>query len=233
MHCCIASASCRTSAASLRTGIVHRLDKETSGLIVVAKNDSSHRKLAAQFAQRKVKKRYIALVHGWPAKKGTINTAISRDAIRRTRMTTKGREGRTAVTHYEVRRQIDSPYGKLALVDVRIETGRTHQIRVHLSSIGHPVVGDALYGAPRELRPTAAWRSLPKRTRDEAASESPISTRTVPAVLSLGRNFLHAAAIEFAHPKTGKPLAFEATLPNELEDFLANVAGEASTAQRL
>jgi len=218
-------------SGDLRTGIVHRLDKETSGLIVVAKNDSAHRKLAVQFAQRQVKKRYVALVHGWPAKKGTINTAISRDAIRRTRMTTKGREGRTAVTHYEVRQQIDSPYGKLALVDVRIETGRTHQIRVHLSSIGHPVVGDALYGAPRELRPTPAWRSL--RKRDTDSDGAAVLSRTVPAVLSLDRNFLHAAAIEFAHPKTGRPLAFEAPLPEELEVFLANVAGEASARQRL
>ena len=148
----------------LRPGIVHRLDKETSGLIVVAKNDVAHRKLAAQFSGRKVKKQYIALVHGWPAKdRGTINTAISRDVVRRTRMTTKGRDGRTAVTHYEVRRRIESPYGKFALVDVRIETGRTHQIRVHMSSIGHPVVGDALYGAPRELRMTAAGRAAANR----------------------------------------------------------------------
>jgi 23S rRNA pseudouridine1911/1915/1917 synthase len=213
-------------SGELRTGIVHRLDKETSGLIVVAKNDSAHRKLAAQFAQRKVKKRYVALVHGWPAKHGTINAAISRDAIRRTRMTTKGREGRTAVTHYEVRRQIESPYGKLALVDVRIETGRTHQIRVHLSSIGHAVVGDALYGAPRELRTTAAWRALPKRRREDNSSDAAVATRAVPPMLSLNRNFLHAAAIEFTHPKTGKALVFEAPLPDELESFLTHLGAE-------
>ncbi len=108
---------------------MHRLDKETSGLIVVAKNDVAHRKLGQQFSKREIKKRYVALVHGWPAKdRGTINTAISRDAIRRIRMTTRGSGGRTAVTHYEVREKIESPYGKFALVDVRIETGRTHQI---------------------------------------------------------------------------------------------------------
>ena len=123
----------------LRPGIVHRLDKETSGLIVVAKNDVAHRKLASQFSGRQVKKRYIALVHGWPAKdRGTINREISRDVVRRTRMTTRGSGGRAAISHYEVRRRIDSPYGKLALVEVTIETGRTHQIRVHMSSIGHP-----------------------------------------------------------------------------------------------
>ena len=137
----------------MRPGIVHRLDKETSGLIIVAKNDAAHRKLAKQFSSRQVKKRYVALVHGWPAKdSGTINAAISRDAVRRIRMTTRRSGGRAAVTHYEVRERIASPFGKFALLDVRIETGRTHQIRVHMASIGHPVVGDALYGAPKELR---------------------------------------------------------------------------------
>ena len=208
----------------LRPGIVHRLDKETSGLIVVAKNDVAHRKLGAQFSGRKVKKQYVALVHGWPAKdSGTINAAISRDAVRRTRMTTKGRDGRTAVSHYEVRRRIESPYGKFALVEVRIETGRTHQIRVHLSSIGHPVVGDALYGAPRELRMTAAGRAAVNRSRELGAAS--VATQS-PAVLSLDRNFLHAAAIEFAHPKTGKTLSFTAQLPSELEHFLTKMGAK-------
>jgi 23S rRNA pseudouridine1911/1915/1917 synthase len=201
----------------LRPGIVHRLDKETSGLIVVAKNDVAHRKLAVQFSGRKVKKQYVALVHGWPAKdRGTVSAAISRDAVRRTRMTTKGREGRTAVSHYEVRRRIESPYGKFALVEVRIETGRTHQIRVHMSSIGHPVVGDTLYGAPRELRATAVARS-----------------KGIPAGLSLDRNFLHSAAIEFAHPRSGEPLSFKAPLPSELEQFLTTLAAEVQAPQQL
>jgi 23S rRNA pseudouridine1911/1915/1917 synthase len=207
-------------SGELRAGIVHRLDKETSGLIVIAKNDVAHRKLAEQFAQREVKKRYIALVHGWPAKQGTINTAISRDQIRRTRMTTNGHDGRTAVTHYGVRRQIESPYGKFAQVDVRIETGRTHQIRVHLSSIGHPVVGDNLYGAPRELRPAAPRRVSAKRPRDVSSNVSKVGTGPAPGLLSLNRNFLHAAAIEFNHPRTGAPLSFEAPLPAELELFM-------------
>ncbi|HEX8811162.1 MAG TPA: RluA family pseudouridine synthase, partial [Terracidiphilus sp.] len=137
----------------VRPGIVHRLDRETSGLILVAKNDVTHRKLAKQFAGREVKKRYLALVHGWLARHGaTIDSEISRDPVRRTRMTTRGSGGRAAVTHFEVRESIASPFGKFALLDVRIETGRTHQIRVHLASIGHPVVGDSLYGAPNELR---------------------------------------------------------------------------------
>ena len=186
------------SEEGLRPGIVHRLDKDTSGLIVVAKNDATHRKLAQQFASRQVKKTYIALVHGNIARdQGTVESAISRDRVRRTRMTTGRAAGREAVTHFRVLRRIESDYGKFTLVEVRIETGRTHQIRVHMASLGHPVVGDALYGAPRILR---------SRTRKPAA---------------LARNFLHAAAIEINHPQSCAPLAFSRPVPRELEDFLA------------
>lgn len=188
----------------LRPGIVHRLDKETSGLIIVAKNDVSHRKLGQQFSKREIKKRYTALVHGWPEKdRGTINSPIARDSIRRIRMTTKGSGGRSALSHYEVRERISSIYGKFALVDVRIETGRTHQIRVHMASIGRPVVGDSLYGAPKDL----------KRSNVKA----PPGTR---AVISLGRNFLHATAVEFKHPRSGDLIALEAPLPEDLTAFL-------------
>jgi 23S rRNA pseudouridine1911/1915/1917 synthase len=181
----------------LRPGIVHRLDKETSGLIVVAKNDVAHRKLAAEFSGRRVKKTYIALVHGWPKKdRGTIASSISRDAVRRTRMTTRRSGGREAITHYEVQRRIESQYGKFALLELKIDTGRTHQIRVHMSSLGHPVVGDTLYGAPRE-----------------------ISGKAGPAI-SLQRNFLHAAALQFAHPRTGETLSFSIPLPEQLAEFL-------------
>src|SRR6202012_1958092 len=107
-------------------------------------------------------KRYVALVHGWPTNdRGTIDAAVSRDAVRRIRMTVRGNAGRLAISHYVVRERIASPYGKLALLEVRIETGRTHQIRVHLASIGHPVVGDTLYGAPRELKRIAKGSQPP------------------------------------------------------------------------
>jgi 23S rRNA pseudouridine1911/1915/1917 synthase len=181
----------------LRPGIVHRLDKETSGLIVVAKNDESHRRLGAQFSRREVKKTYIALVHGWPKKdRATIRAAISRDAVRRTRMTTRGSGGREAITHYTVTRRIESPVGKFSLLEVKIDTGRTHQIRVHLSSLGHPIAGDSLYGAPRELHGKNA------------------------SIAPLARNFLHAAQLQLAHPRTGESLSFSAELPSELEIFL-------------
>jgi len=192
---------------SARPGIVHRLDKDTSGLIVVAKTDEVHRRLAAYFVSRQVKKKYIALVMGWPADKGTISAEISRDRLRPTRMTTRRVGGRSAISHYTVRRKLQTPYGKFALLDVDIETGRTHQIRVHLSSIRHPVVGDTLYGAPRVLR-----RQMPN-VRGKARIES------VDA-LSLDRNFLHAARLEFVHPATHERLQFDRPLPEDLQKLL-------------
>jgi 23S rRNA pseudouridine1911/1915/1917 synthase len=196
-----------STGGELRPGIVHRLDKQTSGLIIVARNDAAHLKLAEMFSRRQMRKTYIALVHGAVKQDaGTINAAISRDAIRRTRMTTRrATGGRTAVSHYEVARRIDSTFGKFTLVRVRIETGRTHQIRVHMASIGHPVVGDTLYGAPARIAVPA------KRASSEDAS------------LSLDRNFLHAAELAFAHPRTGELLELAAPLPHELEGFLARL----------
>ncbi len=196
----------------LRPGIVHRLDRATSGLMVVAKNDDSHRKLAKQFSSREVHKTYLALVQGWPKQDhGTIRTSISRDAQRRIRMTTRRPGGREAVTHYGVKRKLNTVYGKFALLELKIETGRTHQIRVHLSSINHPVVGDTLYGAAAELKSESG--------KVRAAGQS----RT----LALNRNFLHSAALELRHPGTGEVLRFSAALPRELEAFLADLEPEA------
>ena len=201
----------------LRPGIVHRLDKETSGLIVVAKNDESHRKLAAQFARREVKKKYIALIHGWPKKdRGTISAPISRDRVRRTRMTTRLTGGREAVSHYEVVRRLDTPYGKFTLINVKIDTGRTHQIRVHMASLGHPVVGDKLYGAPAELEAKPA----PKSRSDSRMPKAQPAAQT----LSLPRNFLHAAELELTHPRTGKLIALTCPLPPELQAFLLQLS---------
>jgi 23S rRNA pseudouridine1911/1915/1917 synthase len=205
-------ASLSAVGGELRPGIVHRLDKETSGLIVVAKNDDAHRKLAAQFARREVKKTYLALVHGWLKKDhGTIAANISRDRIRRTRMTTRLASGREAVSHYQVVRRLDTPYGKFTLIEVKIDTGRTHQIRVHMASLGHPVVGDKLYGAPAELK------LAPGRTKSRH-SELPS--------ISLPRNFLHAAELALAHPRTGATIALKSLLPPQLEEFLAALERE-------
>ncbi len=190
----------------LRPGIVHRLDRNTSGLIVVAKNDRAHRKLSEQFARREVHKKYIALVHGaMKQDQGTIQSPISRDRLRRKRMTTRNPGGRPAVTHYNVLERLDSSYGKFTLVEVRIETGRTHQIRVHLSSLGHPVLGDTLYGAPAEI-------ALHKKGEHKALAEH--------QTLALPRNFLHATAIELRQPLTGKPLVAGRPLPLDLQEFL-------------
>ena len=193
----------------LRPGIVHRLDKETSGLILVAKNDAVHEALAEMFATRQVTKTYVALVQGrLPEDGATIMAPISRDAVRRTRMTTRRLDGaRHAVSHYRVVERIETRFGAFTLVRVRIETGRTHQIRVHMASISHPVVGDTLYGAPAKIiaLPLSVTRKAPRE------------------VLELGRNFLHSAELEFAHPTTGKIISLTSPLPAVLADFLARL----------
>ena len=194
------------TGGELRPGIVHRLDKQTSGLIIVAKTDAAHRTLARQFAERRVKKTYLALVHGWMTTKtkrqqGTISAPISRDRLRRARMMTRGGSGRPsrhAVTHWKVLKEIEGAHGRFSLLEVTIETGRTHQIRVHLASLGHPVAGDTLYGAPRNL----------------GYGETG----------SLDRNFLHASEIQFEHPTKHEMLVFRRPLPGDLEKFFRQMA---------
>jgi len=204
------------TGGDLRPGIVHRLDKDTSGLIVVAKNDRTHTALAEMFSSRQIKKTYVALVQGTVERaKGTINASVGRDPVRRTRMTAKPfGDARTAVSHYEVIRRLANRFGKFTLLRVRIETGRTHQIRVHMSSIGHPVVGDTLYGGSGHLTDQAA---------SQAATSKAARRKAEPEKLKLGRNFLHAAQLEFPHPRTGKLLQLEAPLPAELEAFLSRL----------
>lgn len=193
----------------LRPGIVHRLDKETSGLIVIAKNDPVHEALAGMFSDRRMTKTYVALVQGTLKEDAaTILAPISRDAVRRTRMTTRRLEGaRNAVSHYRVVERLSTRFGPFTLVRVRIETGRTHQIRVHMASINHPVVGDTLYGAPAKII------ALPLSTTRKAPRE----------VLELGRNFLHSSELEFIHPISGKVIDLKIPLPRELESFLARL----------
>jgi 23S rRNA pseudouridine1911/1915/1917 synthase len=200
-----------SAGGPLRPGIVHRLDKQTSGLIIVARNDTAHHKLGEMFSRRQMRKTYLALVHGnLKQDHGTITAAIARDAVRRTRMTTRRDTGaRAAVSHYTVIERITSRFGSFTLLSVRIETGRTHQIRVHLSSIGHPVVGDTLYGAPARIPIITTVRR--KRSDPE------------PETIALDRNFLHAAELEFAHPRTGKLLALKAPLPEELNVFITRL----------
>ena len=205
-----------STGGDLRPGIVHRLDKDTSGLIVVAKNDRTHAALGEMFSNRQIKKTYIALVQGSVERaRGTINAGVGRDPVRRTRMTTQPTENaRTAVSHFEVVRRLSNRFGKFTLVRVRIETGRTHQIRVHMASIGHPVVGDTLYGGSGQLTDQVA---------SQAAQSKAARRKAEPERLKLGRNFLHAARLEFTHPRTGKQLELEAQLPEELESFLGRL----------
>lgn len=183
-----------TMGGGERPGIVHRLDKMTSGLVVVAKNDAAHRRLSEQFKSREVRKTYLALVHGRVAADcGEISRPVGRDPRRRTRMKAGGIAPREALTKYRVLRRFEH----FTLVEAKPRTGRTHQIRVHLASIGHPVVGDTTYGAPAQVR--------------FAEGVEP----------TLPRTFLHAAKLAFAHPRTGAPLEFEALLPSELATFIA------------
>lgn len=184
------------SSLTTRIGIVHRLDKDTSGLIVVAKDEQTAEELSRQFHDREVEKSYIALVHGSPDNNsGKIDSPIARDRWHRTKMTVAA-NGRNALTLWKVRQRFE----KFTLLDVDIKTGRTHQIRVHLASINHPVVGDAIYN----------------EGRDNTVADVKIKK----AIAGLNRFFLHAERLAFTQPRTKERLEFTQPLPNELTEFL-------------
>jgi 23S rRNA pseudouridine1911/1915/1917 synthase len=177
----------------IRPGIVHRLDRGTSGVMVVAKHDAAHRHLARQFHDRLVEKEYVALVWGTPRVGLRIEQPIGRDRRQRQKISSRTARGRSAVTDIA---SVEEFRGA-ALVHIQIGTGRTHQIRVHLSEAGHPVVGDPLYGGTRARLP---------------ADLAPVAT--------LDRPFLHASRLAFVHPRTGARAMFEAPLPADLADVI-------------
>lgn len=182
-----------------RPGIVHRLDKDTSGLLVVAKSDAAHQGLSALFADHgrtgSLVREYLALVWGTPPAKGAIDAPLGRHAHQREKMAVVGAEqGRRAVTHWRLEEEL----GPASLVSCRLETGRTHQIRVHFAHIGHPILGDAVYGAGYKSKATQL---------SEAARL---------ALAKLGRQALHAAKLGFVHPATGEEMLFESAPPEDL-----------------
>jgi 23S rRNA pseudouridine1911/1915/1917 synthase len=194
-----------TAGGALRPGIVHRLDRGTSGAVVVARNDAAHRALAGQFRARTVQKIYLALLHGRLERdSGVIALPIARDPRRRTRMTARLRSGREARTSWRVLLRL----GNFTLVAAELHTGRTHQIRAHFAAIGHPLAGDTLYGAPQ--RPRVAGVLLPP----------------------LGRVFLHAARLGFTEPRSGRPLEVRAPLDAGLRAYLAELAAALEIAPR-
>ena len=178
-----------------RPGIVHRLDRDTSGVLLVARTDQSHRALAAQFAERTVEKVYLALVHGHVKKDhGMLDQPIERDPVRRVRMTARTGRGRASLTEYRVRERLDGgAAGKFSYLEVTLHTGRTHQIRVHVAAAGHPIAADTLYGAPGG------------------------------GTLGLARLFLHAHRIAFTSPADGRRVTVDSPLPADLESALARV----------
>jgi 23S rRNA pseudouridine1911/1915/1917 synthase len=192
----------------LRPGIVHRLDKDTSGVLVFAKSDTAHAGLVNRFKRREIGKTYLALVWGAPRENaGRIDLPVGRHPRERQRMSVRGRRGKPAVTHWRVVRR----YGAVSLLEVALETGRTHQIRVHLNAIGHPVVGDPVYGGAGRVRGVA----------------DPVLRFRLQA---MKRQALHAARLDFVHPVTGMPLSVSAPLPPDMAELTAFLEKDAGGA---
>ncbi|SNB47761.1 RluA family pseudouridine synthase [Geobacter sp. DSM 9736] len=192
----------------LRPGIVHRIDKDTSGILVVAKNDAAHRSLAEQFREHTVKRVYLALVFGSPRQdKGRIESAIGRHPVERKKMSGKARHGRNAVTHWRVLAR----YRGITLMSLRLETGRTHQIRVHLSEAGYPLVGDEVYGGTSRL----------------GNIQDPLLRKMVK---QLGRQALHAATLGFIHPSDASYREFTTDMPEDMARVLRYLQEQAQAA---
>jgi 23S rRNA pseudouridine1911/1915/1917 synthase len=190
----------------LRPGIVHRLDKDTSGILVVAKHDAVHTNLSRQFKSRKIQKQYLALVHGNMKKAtGSIKLPIGRHPVDRKRMSTVSPRGRTAETHWSVKEQFQG----VTLLEVDLKTGRTHQIRVHCAALHHPIVGDKVY-RPRKLEKTIA--------RDHLQSD-----KILQVLKSVKRQMLHAWRLSFRHPHTGKEASFESPLPEDMAAIIQRI----------
>lgn len=184
----------------LRPGIVHRLDKDTSGVMVIAKNDGAHRKLTAEWGTERTRKEYVALVYGTPSpERGTIDAPIGRDPRDRKKMSVVT-GGRRAITDYEVVERLRH----VSLVRCTLRTGRTHQIRVHMKHLGHPIVGDPLYSGPQ-------WRGIPDKIVQKLLSSFP-------------RQALHAVRITLPHPRTGAAMTFEAPLASEMDQLLKSLS---------
>lgn len=185
----------------MRPGIVHRLDKGTSGLMVIAKTDEAHRHLSEQFKKRRVSKHYTVLVHGdLREDEGVIDAPVGRHPVERKKMSTASRRGKAALTRWRVLER----YGDCTLLEAQIETGRTHQIRVHLGAMGHPVVGDAVYGGSKRAADRTALRAALKR---------------------LARQALHAGRLSFLHPLTGRVMSFESPLPADMAEVIDFLKG--------
>lgn len=188
-----------------RPGIVHRLDKDTSGLMMVAKNDFAHHSLSEQLQDRSLSRMYLALVLGVPfPTKGRVETMIGRHQSNRLKMAVHSHAGREAATNYAVRETYNDV---LSLIECHLETGRTHQIRVHMEHIGHPLIGDALYGA----QTTKITSKLKKADYEDNVKE---------AILSFPHQALHATAISFIHPRTEEEMYFESDLPDDMAALL-------------
>ncbi len=188
--------SLASAGAPLRPGVVHRLDKDTSGLIIFAKNDPSYLNLIKQFSERQVEKHYLALLSGRLKKnKGEIKIAIGRSASDRKKMSTKTKKGKEAITYYEVIKE----FKHAVLAKVRIVTGRTHQIRVHFTAFGHPVLGDRTYGKK-------------------------ITLKTGSKTIMFRRQMLHAYSLNFLHPATGKLMELTAPVPDDMEKAIEELS---------